>query len=56
MIHNGHMIHGAQQTGLPVTRVEGRDKVTGRAVYTADTPFDDLVYAAVVQSEIPHGR
>ena len=43
------------QTGLPVTRVEGRDKVTGRARYTADTPVENLTYAAVVQSEVAHG-
>ncbi|CAN5174200.1 xanthine dehydrogenase family protein molybdopterin-binding subunit [soil metagenome] len=36
-------------------RVEGRDKVTGRARYTADNHVDGLVHATVVQSEIPHG-
>lgn len=41
--------------GLPVTRVEGADKVTGRARYTADTAVDGLAYAAVVQSEVAHG-
>ncbi|WP_328357151.1 xanthine dehydrogenase family protein molybdopterin-binding subunit [Mycobacterium sp. NBC_00419] len=38
-----------------MTRVEGRDKVTGRARYTADTPVDGLTYAAVVQAEVARG-
>lgn len=42
--------------GQPVNRVEGIDKVTGRARYAADNPVDDVTYAAVVQSQIPHGR
>ncbi|CAN5699080.1 xanthine dehydrogenase family protein molybdopterin-binding subunit [soil metagenome] len=36
-------------------RVEGRDKVTGDAVYAADTVVARVVHAAVVQSEIPYG-
>ncbi|GAY19431.1 xanthine dehydrogenase family protein molybdopterin-binding subunit [Mycobacterium sp. shizuoka-1] len=43
------------QVGRPVARVEGRDKVTGRARYTADTVVDGLTYAALVQSEEAHG-
>ncbi len=39
-----------------VNRVEGLDKVTGRAIYTADVDLAGLTYAALVQSEIPHGR
>ncbi|MCV7178990.1 xanthine dehydrogenase family protein molybdopterin-binding subunit [Mycolicibacterium sphagni] len=54
-MHNGHMADGTRQIGLGLTRVEGRDKVTGRARYAADTVFDDLVYAVVVQSQIAHG-
>lgn len=42
--------------GKPVDRVEGIEKVTGRAVYTADVDLPNLSYAALVQSEIPHGR
>ncbi len=44
-----------RQVGRPVPRVEGRDKVTGRARYTADTVIDDLTYAVVVQAQVPHG-
>ena len=42
-------------TGKPVNRIEGADKVTGRAVYTADVVVPGLTYAVLVQSEIPHG-
>jgi xanthine dehydrogenase YagR molybdenum-binding subunit len=42
--------------GRPVNRVEGIEKVTGRARYTADTPVDGVVHAALVQSQIPHGH
>ena len=38
-----------------MSRTEGYDKVTGRARYTADVPVPDLVYAVLVQSEVPHG-
>ena len=42
--------------GRPVNRVEGVDKVTGRARYAADTPVDGVVHAAVVQARIAHGH
>ncbi len=42
--------------GRPVSRVEGVDKVTGRAHYTADVAVPGLVHAVLVQSEIPHGH
>ena len=41
--------------GRPVNRVEGDDKVTGRARYAADTALPDVQYAVLVQSEISHG-
>ncbi|MBI5339772.1 MAG: xanthine dehydrogenase family protein molybdopterin-binding subunit [Mycolicibacterium rufum] len=44
-----------ESVGRPVSRVEGADKVTGQARYTADTPVDGVTFAALVQSEIPHG-
>ncbi|KWX20342.1 aldehyde oxidase [Mycolicibacterium wolinskyi] len=43
------------EVGRPVNRVEGRDKVTGKAVYTADTSVAGVTYAALVQSEIACG-
>ena len=41
--------------GRPLDRVEGRDKVTGAARYTADNHLPDMVHAVLVQSEIAHG-
>jgi xanthine dehydrogenase YagR molybdenum-binding subunit len=42
-------------SGQPVSRVDGRLKVTGKALYAADNPAPDLVYAALVCSTIPRG-
>lgn len=42
--------------GQPVSRVEGVQKVTGAARYTADTAVDDAAFAVLVQATIPHGR
>lgn len=47
---------GTAVLGTSVNRVEGRDKVTGRAVYTADADVPGQSFAALVQSGIPHGR
>ena len=48
------MSHAA--VGQPLNRVEGRDKVTGAAQYTSDTKISNVAHAALVQSEVPHGR
>jgi xanthine dehydrogenase YagR molybdenum-binding subunit len=45
-----------RMVGRSVNRVEGRDKVTGAAVYTADVVVGGVAYAALVQAQIPHGR
>jgi xanthine dehydrogenase YagR molybdenum-binding subunit len=42
-------------SGQPVTRVDGRLKVTGKALYAADNPAPELVYAALVCSTIARG-
>ena len=42
-------------TGQPVTRVDGRLKVTGRARYAADNPAPNMVYAALVTSTVARG-
>ncbi|MED5619146.1 xanthine dehydrogenase family protein molybdopterin-binding subunit [Ideonella sp. BN130291] len=42
--------------GQPVSRVDGRQKVTGRATYAAEFPQANLAHAAVVRSTIAHGR
>jgi xanthine dehydrogenase YagR molybdenum-binding subunit len=41
--------------GKPVSRVDGRLKVTGTARYTADVPLAELAYGVIVQSEIARG-
>src|SRR5689334_14670897 len=41
--------------GTPMNRVEGIEKVTGHATYTADVVVPGITYAVLVQSEIPHG-
>lgn len=45
----------SNQVGRSIDRVEGRDKVTGKAHYTADVRMAGLTYAVLVQSEVPHG-
>lgn len=42
-------------TGQPVARIEGPLKVTGQALYAADHPIPDLVYAAVVTATVARG-
>jgi len=41
--------------GQSIDRVDGREKVPGRAMFAADHRIPALAYAVVVQSEIPHG-
>ena len=42
--------------GTPQSRVDGRLKVTGHALYAADHPVDGVVYAAMVDSSVGRGR
>ena len=42
--------------GEPISRADGRLKVTGRAVYTADIPLADVAHAVMVHSTIANGR
>ncbi|HXX38941.1 MAG TPA: xanthine dehydrogenase family protein molybdopterin-binding subunit [bacterium] len=42
--------------GTPVRRVDGADRVSGRARYTADLYPPGLLHAAVVRSPHPHAR
>ncbi len=42
--------------GTPLSRADGRAKVTGRARYTADTQIDELTYGIFAVSTISHGR
>lgn len=42
--------------GQPISRVDGRLKVTGGARYTADIPVAGMAHAAIVYSAIANGR
>ncbi len=41
--------------GLPISRVDGPEKVTGQAVYAAEFRLTNLVYAALATSTQAHG-
>ena len=41
--------------GVPITRVDGKAKVTGTAQYAAELDLPNLAYAALVLSTIPKG-
>ncbi|OGQ51599.1 MAG: hypothetical protein A2W66_05410 [Deltaproteobacteria bacterium RIFCSPLOWO2_02_56_12] len=42
--------------GIPTPRVEGKDKVTGRAKYTVDVTLPGMLWGKVLRSPIPSGR
>ena len=42
--------------GQPVERVDGIEKVTGAALYTADLKFPRMLHACIVRSPHPHAR
>ena len=42
--------------GKPLNRVDGRDKVTGRARYSAEYPLPGLTYGVLATSDIAKGR
>ena len=42
--------------GQPHPRLEGREKVTGRAQYASDVRLPGQLYAAVLRSPVPHAR
>jgi xanthine dehydrogenase YagR molybdenum-binding subunit len=42
--------------GKPLDRVDGRLKVTGRAIYAAEHPVPGVVHAVLITSTIPKGR
>ena len=42
--------------GQPISRIDGRLKVTGGARYTADIPLESMVHAAIAYSTIANGR
>ncbi|HEY9677053.1 MAG TPA: xanthine dehydrogenase family protein molybdopterin-binding subunit [Drouetiella sp.] len=48
-------IQKPNSVGKPITRVDGRYKVTGQAKYAGDFPLKNLTYAALIQSTIASG-
>jgi CO/xanthine dehydrogenase Mo-binding subunit len=44
------------QVGRSVPRLEGRDKVTGRAEYTHTLRLPGMLHAKIFRSTVPHGR
>ncbi|MDO9209417.1 MAG: molybdopterin-dependent oxidoreductase [Deltaproteobacteria bacterium] len=42
--------------GKSVVRVDGLEKVTGRAVYSVDVELPGMLYGAVLRSPVAHGR
>src|SRR4030042_5780041 len=40
--------------GYPVPRIDALDKVLGRAVYSEDISFPDMLYGRVLRAGIPH--
>ena len=49
-------ISGDAIVGRPVSRIDGRQKVTGTAQYSAEYDFPNLAYAAILQSTIAKGH
>jgi xanthine dehydrogenase YagR molybdenum-binding subunit len=45
----------ATAVGAPLARVEGRDKVTGRARYAVEHPAEDVAYGWIVQAPVARG-
>lgn len=48
--------HREGYIGMPVSRLDGADKVQGRAPFAAEFPLDGMAYAALVYSTVPKGR
>ncbi len=46
----------AQVVGRPTPRVEGEEKVTGEAIYSADVALPDILWGKILRSPIPYGR
>jgi xanthine dehydrogenase YagR molybdenum-binding subunit len=42
--------------GAPLTRVDGKLKVTGHAQYAAEFKIPNLAYAVMIESTVPNGR
>jgi 4-hydroxybenzoyl-CoA reductase subunit alpha len=45
-----------ETVGRSVPRVDAVDKVTGKAMYTADYQFPNMLHGRILGSTVPHGR
>jgi 4-hydroxybenzoyl-CoA reductase alpha subunit len=45
-----------ETVGQPLARIDAADKVTGRAIYTADIAVPNMVHGRILLSPIAHGR
>src|SRR5574342_414240 len=50
------MVKASPIIGARVGRVEGADKVSGRALYGADVHFADALWGKILRSPYPHAR
>lgn len=50
------LLNSNRTVGKPLSRVDGPLKVMGKARFSAEVPFDNLAYAALVHSTIARGR
>ncbi len=46
----------AQVVGRPTPRVEGEEKVTGEALYSADVALPETLWGKILRSPISYGR
>ena len=51
-----HIEEGYKYIGLSIPRIDGRDKVTGKARFGADTNLSGMLYARILRSPYPHAR
>ena len=47
---------GRHAVGVPTPRVDGIEKTTGRAIYTADIKMDGVLFAKTLRSPFPHAK
>jgi 4-hydroxybenzoyl-CoA reductase subunit alpha len=48
--------NSSASVGVSIPRVDAADKVTGRAIYTADIALPNMVHGKILGSPIAHGR
>jgi CO/xanthine dehydrogenase Mo-binding subunit len=52
----GRKMRPSKIIGTPVQRLEGPEKVSGRAIYAADVNLPGLLWCKVLRSPVSHGR